>query len=326
MKTFATSAVAAAALAAFATAAHADVSVNANIELDTTYVKKDASLGTSPGFTQTGRVEFNALGKATASSDYFVAGRGTLLLGKSGGATTDDMWVQAGSSTFDVKLGRFEAVDLFPLGKDVVVEKAGDHYNANTLRGRVGDNVFHGAMTLKAGSGLSFELGLIEAKNSSLGDPTDPTDTRRTTKGIRPVVTFSSGGFVVKAGVEAIKYKTAATTTVNRTGFGLSVGGALSGMNFNANLAMGKDASDFRQTALGLNGTMGPFGAGLIFGKNEKAAGVEDDKITTVYAAYTFPLFDIKGASVTPAVSFSKLSGATDGDVAAVRVRVNYAF
>ena len=48
------------------------------------------------------------------------------------------------------------------------------------------------------------------------------------------------------------------------------------------------------------------------------------DKETTVYAAYSFPLLGIKGASITPAISHSKADGFDD--VTAVRVRMNYAF
>ena len=48
-------------------------------------------------------------------------------------------------------------------------------------------------------------------------------------------------------------------------------------------------------------------------------------KSTTVYAAYTLPLMGVKGASVTPALSYAKGPTGTD-DQLALRVRINYAF
>ena len=106
-------AVAAAAL--LAAPAFAAMTTDANLELDSTYSNKGR------GASQGGRVEFNVAGKA-GDANGFVAGRGTLLIKKDGSAATDDMWGQIGTGMADVKLGRFEAADMFPAGKDVLVE------------------------------------------------------------------------------------------------------------------------------------------------------------------------------------------------------------
>jgi hypothetical protein len=47
------------------------------------------------------------------------------------------MWFQVGTSFVDVKLGRFEATNLFPTPHDTLV--LGSYYNAGTLRGRFGN-------------------------------------------------------------------------------------------------------------------------------------------------------------------------------------------
>ena len=96
--------------------AFAEQTLSANIEFDNTY--RDHSRGLS----QSGRVELNAIGKVSAN--YFVAGKASFLALKSGDTKVDDMWVQLGSQTADIKLGRFEATDLFPLGRDTIVEHA----------------------------------------------------------------------------------------------------------------------------------------------------------------------------------------------------------
>jgi len=302
-----------AALCASAVAAHAQVAFDANLELDTTYTNKVDAPNTNArdnDLSMGGRIELNAGAKAT-NGNAFVAARGSLLLKKDGSTGVDDMWVQAGTSAADVKLGRFEAMDLFPVGKDTVLEYAGyTPYQANTLRGRKGSDVFHGALGVNAGPGLRFELGLVFSKD--VGE----------SKGVRPAVMYSSGPLTLRAGFESIKTNANPTATpptlaTKANGFGVSAGYALAAdTNVNLNFAKKEDDKSF-----GINATIGGAGIGLVYGKGATAA----QKATTVYAAYTLPLRGVKGASITPAVSFAKGGTGTDNQVAA-RVRINYAF
>ena len=104
---------------ACASYAQADVAFDANLELDTTYTNKVSAPNTNAragGLDLGGRVEVNAGAKATNGAS-FVAGRASLLLNKKGETAVDDMWVQFGNAGADVKLGRFEAMDLFPWAK-----------------------------------------------------------------------------------------------------------------------------------------------------------------------------------------------------------------
>lgn len=302
-----------AALCAIATAAHAELAFDANLELDSTY-NNEANASTKPArdsdLTMGGRVEVNA-GSKLNNSDAFVAARASLLLKKDGDAGTDDMWVQFGNKSGDVKLGRFEAMDLFPLGKDTVVDEINNTYKANTLRGRMGSDTFHGALGLNAGAGLRFELGMVYSKDAGA------------TRGFRPAVSYNAGALTLRAGVEAIKTVAnpagtpATTTDSSDNGFGLSVGYALaSDSNINVNFAKKED-----DKAFGVNATFGGLGLGLISGKGATDA----TKSTTFYAAYTLPLFGVKGATVTPALSTSKGGSGQDNRTSA-RVRINYAF
>jgi len=203
-----------------------------------------------------------------------------------------------------VKLGRFEAMDLFPVGKDTVLEEAGySAYKANALRGRMGSDTFHGALGLNAGAGVRLELGLVHSNDNG------------NVKGFRPALSYNAGALTLRAGLESVK--TVGSTQSADSGFGLSVGYALAAdSNLNINVAKKED-----DKAFGVNGTFGPLGLGLVYGKGATSA----DKVTTVYGAYTLPLMGVKGASITPAFSFSKGGTGTDNQVAA-RVRINYAF
>lgn len=302
-----------AALCASAAAAHAGVAFDANLELDNTY-SNEANASTKDArksdLSMGGRVEVNASAKLN-NGDAFVAARASLLLKKDGDAGTDDMWVQFGNKSGDVKLGRFEAMDLFPLGKDTVVDEVNGTYKANALRGRMGGDTFHGALGLNAGEGLRVELGLVY--NNDEGS----------VRGFRPAVSYNAGPLTVRAGIESIKTLANPTatppTTANssETGFGLSVGYALAAdSNLNVNFAKKED-----DKAFGVNATFGALGVGLISGKGATDA----TKATTFYAAYSMPLFGVKGASVTPALSVSKGGSGQDTRTAA-RVRINYAF
>ena len=73
--------VATAALCATAFSAHAQLSMDANLELDTTYQSKvsNASTARDSDLNMGGRVEFTVGAKAT-NGDAFVAGRASLLL------------------------------------------------------------------------------------------------------------------------------------------------------------------------------------------------------------------------------------------------------
>ena len=291
-----------AALCASAAAAHADVAMDANLELDTTYQSKvkDASNARDSDLNMGGRVEFNVGAKAT-NGDAFVAARASLLIKKDGDTATDDMWVQFGNAAGDVKMGRFEAMDLFPLGKDVLVENSGyGGYHANKLRGRFGKDTVHIAPGFNAGP-ARIEVGLVYSKEAGEA------------RGVRPAVSFASGPMTLRLGVESVKVVGGTEST---NGAGVSLGYALS-KDASMNLSFATMEDD---KSVGLNGTFGPAGFGLILDKGANGA-----KNNTFYAAYSLPLMGVKGATITPALSFAK-GGSGSKNQTAARVRINYAF
>lgn len=300
------------AAAVIAAPAFAAVGFDANIELDST------AQNMKRGVSQGGRVELNAAGKVENAAG-FVAGRASYLATKTGGAAIDDMWVQFGTKQADLKLGRFEAADLFPVGKDVVVDSVTDAgggaigYRASELRGRKGGGVFHGALTANLAPGVALELGMVSTKTA--GEAT----------GVRPVLSFVTGPVTLKVGMESGRIQHA-TNDLKFSGFGITAGGNFSGMALNLNVASGKlstNGVDSKSSSVGVNAVMGAAGVGYIAEKDKDA----DNTANTFYAAYSLPLFNT-GATITPAISqgTGKRAGVKQDSQTSLRVRVNYAF
>lgn len=285
-----------AAAALLATAAHADVSFNANLEHDLTSAKGE-------DLASTGRVEINAVAAMAKSGDRYVNAKATLTVPTGSGADVgiDDAWLELGNASVGLKIGRFEAADLGPIGKDTVVATRVAGYNGNTLRGRVKTGQVHAAAVFNASESLKIELGVVTKKDAEGA------------YGVRPVLMYAAGPLSLKVGVESMK--TAAG--VSQNGFGSTFAYDL-GNGANVGLSYGKNSTTEASTAAVFT-NVGAFGAGWVH--DDDGASLSSN---TVFAAYTLPLFDLKGASITPAISASKNSaGATDH---AVKVRFNYAF
>lgn len=286
-----------------ASAAQSAVSFDANLEHDVLFKGKQ---GTTKAVTSnSGRVELNAKAELAKSGDNFVNAKASLIVPTGSGDSVgiDDAWIQFGNSTADLKIGRHEAADLFPLGKDVVVDAAASYgYKANTLRGRVKTGQLHAVAGLNAAPGLRIELGLV----------TEKADALTNAHGVRPTVVYTSGPLTLRAGVESYK-----VSNVSYSGTGLSLGYALwDGASLNVSTAKN---SDTKASSTGLNAVFGAAGVGMV--QDKDGSGL---KATTYYAAYSFPLLGVKGASITPAVSTSKATGVDN--LTSFKVRLNYAF
>jgi hypothetical protein len=329
------SALIAAAALSLAAGANAAVTFNgdANVELDTTSTSATNNAGASANsFSQGGRVEINLAGKST-SGDNFVAGRATIIANKSGGASTDDAWAQFGNSKVDLKIGRFEAADLAPQGRDTIVNRTGHGaYTANTMRGRTA--AAHAAATVNFGAG-SLEFGIVETK--SVADLNGGANYAETTanagKGIRPVLSFGAGPASVKLGFESGKV-VEGSAFKDISGFGATVGLKAGPGNLNVNLANAtvKLATETKLNTLMANYTvdMGPW---VFVESASNKQGGTTEKNTLFALGYEFSLFGIKGTSLVPAVQVAKTSnyigaaaGAASPKDTSFRVRVHYDF
>lgn len=292
-------------------------SIGGDVELDLT--AKDAD---ETSFYNGGRVKLNATGELKGDN-YFIKGVAQPLVPfKGSDLGYDDVYLQMGRSNWDVQIGRFEGIDLFPVGKDTVAEHAGGMgtYGTNAARGRK-DSVIHTAFHLKPNDAMNFELGIMGAKNTSDFDKFSA---------VRPAMTYKAGMIAVRAGLESVKSTPVGGTESSHTGFGVGAGFDVAGGTVNASFSKkNADNDGVDTTSVALNFTQGPWGVGYITSKDDMIGA--DPKLNTFFGAYTVPLFGAKDASVTFAASTSKATdvGGVDGaddKVNAARVRFNYTF
>ncbi|WP_020396275.1 carbohydrate porin [Thiolinea disciformis] len=284
-----------------------------DVELDITSRSPSDSNDT---FGHGGRIKLNAVGQANRG-DYFVKGVAQPLVPfKGSDLGYDDVYFQFGQKMWDVQLGRFEGIDLFPAGKDTVVEHAGGlgHYGTNHVRGRK-DDVLHTAVHIKPSEAVQVELGTMYKKD---GDDD--------VVGYRPAATFKAGPAAIRVGAENLTTTTSGKE-VEKKGAGISAGVSVAGGSANLNYAQGTN-DNVDHKSIGANFTKGPFGLGYIHHQQDATTASGDDpKVDTIYAAYSVPLFSFKDATVTFAGSTSKAKNVTTDDkVNAFRVRFNYAF
>lgn len=295
---------------------------DADFEIDTDQINKDTG-GTT--FDQNGRVALYVSDTKT-SGDNFITAKGAVLLATDGTTSVDDSFIQIGNSTYDFQVGRFEAINLFPLGKDTIVEHAGDVsvYQGSLARGRAGDDGGQIAINITSSDSLSFQV------NTIYGDDDSDGDDKTAFAGIRPTLTYTTDSMTLSAGFEQVKYNgDTSASDVNKSGISVTANFDLGDADINVSFAnMDDDEADQTVTSYSANMTQGDFGAGVIASSEDNASGV-DPSVLTTYLAYTLPVFDIDDATVTLAGSYSKaddVSSGTNDQTLATRVRFNYTF
>jgi hypothetical protein len=282
-----------------------------DIELDTDAIHQDRMR-----YQQGGRLRV-AIDGEQRLGDFFVRARGELLLKRSGQAGVDDLFVQLGSAAWEMKLGRFEAWDLGPKGKDTIVDDVlGTHYLGNMARGRASGDQGQLQMVLLPRERVGFEFAVLYGEEGAVD--TDQGEPALAASRLAMRALFR--GVAITTGVEHRESTgdrgIAATATFKRDPATI--------LNLNLGRLLGEDDT---VTTVGVNFIRGSFGAGTFhsLSDNDGVKGTE----TTLYGAYTIGLLGLKNASLTFGVSHSYPGGglrnATE-EKTSIRMRVFYLF
>ncbi|QTF91973.1 carbohydrate porin [Halomonas sp. BM-2019] len=266
-------------------------------------------------YNQTGRVLLDVSGERGTQAHY-ARFKAQPLLQTNGDLGLDDAWLAIGRHGGpELKLGRFEAYDLFPLGQDVFVGFSGDTsdglyrdgqgylYQAKEGRGRGGDS---GQVMLSQRSGDFYaEVATLFGDRTDLFDTTtyhgyaiDPEGNAKNSFIVRPVLAWTPGPWTLAAGLEtnligdAVVDERGADIS-DRTGYGTRLSYAQGDWIVNANLAY-LDAHEEDNLTLGLNALWQGFGVGYLHARNkidDVNPEANGDAIITVPGRYTVDTF-----------------------------------
>ena len=291
-------------------AAQAEVMLGADIELDTTMTTNSGG-STGDVYNQGGRVLVTASGKKEGESGGYVEAKGQVLVKVDGTTGVDDAWVKLGMNQFGVKLGRFEAMELFAKGPDTIYNVIGNthSYGASAARGRFGaDGVGAVMFDYAPTDNTKFELNTVWGTSDAV-------------TGYRPAVSVGLGnGVTLGAGYDYLEDGDDKTK-----GYGLTAAYSNDAMTVKGSVANGKNTTNgvenWKNTSYNVNVTSGPFGIG--YTSSEDDGG---DSASTIYGRYQmFNLMGVKDVTGTLAFSAAEADSAAEDELA-VRYRINYAF
>jgi hypothetical protein len=259
-------------LLVLAPSAFAAANFGADAEINTTFDSlSDGS--TVSTMTMDGRVKFEATGKIeNADTGWFAAGCGQVLAKVDGTAAVDDAWGQFGTKSFSLKIGRFEAEELFTKGEDVYIASAGGpgRYETNYARGRNNGGF---SLNFTPSETMKVEVAGIYGNDSASYVASDGTTASAAQNkiGVRPAVIISLSNLTIKAGADFLTQQFANEDIDGKTtkfGFG------------------GQVKVQLGESVLGLNVSNGKVKDEDYYGMT----GSEDQTTTSFWGFYTMPV------------------------------------
>jgi hypothetical protein len=347
----------------FGATVHADITLNGQVRVDTSYTT-DSQENTGSSSTdntiydQTGRVKL-VPSIRTESGSLFIEAKAEIMANQDGDPSIDDAWGKIGTSKFDLQLGRFEGWDMFPKSNDMLIVSAPGgpgRYETNYARGRMG-STGQFAMHVLPSDAFGLEVGLIYGQDSedlditSEPDAADPGAVDVNVVGIRPVISSKFGPVEFGVGADMItitKQDDNGEGDISKVGFGAKVKSSFNIVTIGINYASGtvsktyydmytsgtEEQPDETTNSLGsyvdlaIGDGVLSF-AGFMTNWESDDAGEYDREHTQFFIAYAHPL-PIKGAAIKFAVSQASATdddpGVGDSDALGFKVRLQYDF
>ncbi|MGF1777110.1 carbohydrate porin [Vibrio nomapromontoriensis] len=281
-------------------------SIGGDVEFDFNFQDRDSQ--TAKEFDQTGRILLEFAGERYTQNGHVLQVNVQPLMESSGNVALDDAWFAFGAQEgWNLRMGRFEAFDMFPVGQDTFLEYSGDTandlvqdgsayvYQMKEGRGRGSSGQL---MYSQSFDNLYVEVASMIGERDVLFGTTGNVGQRqyhgkdvKSTKDavlLRPVVGYQMGGFGIAASMEANLVKDAVVVDgVNgevdisdRKGYGLTANYSTTDWNLIANFAY-MDAVDENNMSVGVNALYKGFGLGFIHAANE----YENKEVSTSYAS-----------------------------------------
>ena len=288
--------------------------ISGDVEFDTNYRSEESTASDTTTYDQTGRLLIGISGKREVGSNGYISANAQTLLGLGGGVSADDAWVAFGETDdWEIKLGRFEAYNLFPAGQDTYLNHAQDVYTTSYARGRSSNGQINLSKTTDS---VYFEVSSNFMSNGG-------ADTNAVF--LRPVVVFSF--------TDALKLSTGAEVNVTAdeddaandfTGYGATLNYATGDLNINVSYASRDfDTNTQEDTTYGANAQYKAFFLGYVHGETDTGTTAEVD---TIYASYKFAnVMDVEDLALYLGAYGSEVKDSDEADNG-VRLRVKYLF
>ncbi|EJL6399398.1 carbohydrate porin [Vibrio navarrensis] len=290
-------------------------SIGGDVEFNLDYTDKNAT--NKQELNQNGRILVQVAAEHTVSGDRYIKMQAQPLLDTSGNVNLDDAWFAMGKKAdWELKVGRFEAYDLFPVGQDTMLAyaTANEPYRANAARGR-GDN---GQVAFsKTFDSVYFEVASL-FKDESNAD--------NNAVFLRPVVAFqATDSFRVAGGLEANVTADKLDPANDFMGYGVTANYSADAVSVNLNYAFRDfDSQTKEQSTIGANLLVSGFGLGHVYAQDETNA--VKSKLNTTYASYEFAnVWDVDALNIYLGTYYSKQSDSDNKDLGA-RIRFKYFF
>ncbi|WP_217531932.1 carbohydrate porin [Vibrio metschnikovii] len=297
--------------------------IGGDVEYDLNVVDKKRDSQTqkdNQDFSQSGRILVQIAAEREVANDHYLKVQVQPLLKSSGDVDLDDAFFAIGrQADWELKIGRFEGFDMFPVGQDTMLDFAADAepYRMKDARGR-GD---YGQVSYaKSIDSLYFELGSLFKQN-------DGAD--KNAVFVRPVVAFQATDTLrFAAALEANLTADKADADNDYLGYGATVNYSV--QDFSLDLSYAYRDFDVtgpkkEDTSIGAVIQYKRFGLGHIYSQADDTGSKE--KMNTTWASYEIAnVMDVQDFSIYLGSYFSKVDNAADDQDVGVRVRFKYFF
>lgn len=191
------------------------MSIAGDVETNTTaefFTEEGADGDTdTTNVTNDGRTHIKFEGRLDGENGWYAAAKGDAMISTDGSTGVDDAYVEFGTASFAIRVGRYEGEGAFSKGEDVYIAAAPGapgRYEANYARGRFGSGHGHVGLHFAPGDNLKLYLDTV------LGHTTDSyyiigtdesADVPVNVFGVRPVAAYSTDSFTIKLAGDMLK-------------------------------------------------------------------------------------------------------------------------
>lgn len=291
--------------------------IGGDVEFNNDYRNQETASTDTSIYDQGGRLLVGVSGMRDVGSNNYISANAQILLNMSGDVTADDAWIAMGAKEdWELKLGRFEAYNLFPAGQDTYLNHAAgvDVYTTSYARGRSDKGQINFSKSMDK---VYFEVSANFMENTSSADTNAVF--------MRPVVAVSlTDALKLSAGAEVNLTSDENDASNDFTGYGATLNYAADDLSLNVSYAYRDfDSSTKEDTTYGANAQYKNAFIGYVHGENDTGTTAEVD---TIYASYKFAnVMDVEDLALYVGVYDSEVK---DSDVAdsGARLRVKYIF